>query len=163
VARVNARGSRYYDDVTLKIKPLPFRYETKEQRILIPTSAAIHTTVLILSFVYLLICFVAWMQIIRGFIKLCVDIARGNFFIPENKNRLNVIAYGIIILNLLPMLFPYVLRLLFTRYITDDIVMVHKPFLEMGWQWLLLGVFFWLLAKAFHKGMQLQEEQDLTV
>jgi hypothetical protein len=153
----------FYDSIRIKMKTIPFRYDKGNQAILVPVSATIYTAGMATRYLLSFLLLVAFLYMGNCFLKFCIDIARGDFFIEENSFRLNVIAYGIIIYSLLDLLTPYLLRLLFAGYITDDVVMVHKSFGEMGFGSMLAGAFFWLLAKAFDRGMRLQEEQELTV
>lgn len=144
------------------IKEVSFRYSGWDKNVLFQLNKGTFVITAILFGVFALALLVTFLLALNNIFKLCVSIAGGMFFTEENKQRLTVTAYAISICTLLPAVAYWAMRLYHYRIIKAWFVPAPG---ESGGNigWLLVAVFFWLLSKAFNKGLQLQQEHDLTV
>ncbi|WP_214072052.1 DUF2975 domain-containing protein [Mucilaginibacter sp. dw_454] len=142
--------------------PVKFRYNSKDNVMLIPVSSGTKHFVSGLLF-GLIALFGGWFYyLVASFLKFIIDISKGLTFTAKNVNRLRLIGFSLIGFPVLMMVLPFVARLIFSSYFTDDIVL-KKEVWNQSWQMLSAGIVFLLLFRAFSQGKALKEEQELTV
>jgi len=161
---------KYYDSVRIQkvptlvpaVKEVNFRYDTESKTVLFPLTKGGFIAAALLYGIFVLILIVAFLLTLGNIFKLCVSIARGIFFTAENKQRLAVAAYSLCICSLLPTVVYWAVRLCKYRDIkTWFVAAADSSGINFGW--LTVAIFFWLLSKAFNRGLQLQQDHDLTV
>lgn len=158
---------KYYDTVSvnkhniarLYIKELPFRYHNN-QILAIRLNKTSYQVCKIVFTIFLIAAIGAGLWAVRCLIKLGLAIAAGEFFTTQNKKRLSTAAFILFVLALIPLTVRSISWLLLYRS-TNQFFTSTINITEIVW--LLLALFIWLLSKAFNKGLQLQQEQDLTV
>jgi hypothetical protein len=143
---------------------IPFRIDTQRKNIMVPVSETtfkiariivIGTTILVfIYFVYF---------VIGGFIKVLAEIAQGTPFSERNVKRLRFIALNLLFIPLGVFLISVLLvPLVFHSYFTSDIRLDAESWKSLG-KPAILCLIFAALYRAFKKGKQLKEENDLTV
>lgn len=143
---------------------VPFRIDNYNKNIMVPVSATtfkiargIGISLTVLFFIY----FVYF--IIGGFIKFLAEIAQGTPFSERNVNRLKFITLNLLFIPLGAFLInALVIPLVFHNYFTPDIVLDNESWKSL-FKPAILCLIFAALYRAFRKGKQLKEENDLTV
>jgi len=100
--------------------------------------------------------------VVGGFVKFLIDVARGRTFTEKNIRRLKIIGISLIAFETLMFLSNLCMPLIFHSYFTCDVVLSEKSW-DGSWKWLMAGVTFLLLYKAFRSGKRIQDEQDLVI
>ncbi len=100
--------------------------------------------------------------VLGGFIRFLIDVARGRTFTEKNIRLLKVIGISVIALPTLIFLLNLGMPLIFGAYFTDDVVLSEKSW-DGIWKWLITGIAFLLLYKAFKNGKKIKDEQDLVI
>lgn len=83
-------------------------------------------------------------------------------FTDYNIFRLRVLAYSFTCIPLLFVLLTPIMRLIFSSYFTEDVVL-NTTFLYPWWITMHVGILLILILQAFMQGKALKDEQDLTV
>lgn len=86
-------------------------------------------------------------------------------FTRKNISRLRCISVGFVIMPFIELLVYYLDKLFLQRYVSIDgmsIVPVNGIG-SVAWDYILVGLLFFVLIEVFRKGLRLQEENDLTV
>lgn len=95
--------------------------------------------------------------------RILARIAQGQAFTRKNIRQLHLIAWTILIGIALLTFSRIILRFVFRKYITHDLHFDYfQTVTDNGWLILAAAVFF-IIAKAFKKGYNLQNDQDLTI
>jgi hypothetical protein len=159
-----------YTDSTgiIKTKPSQIKYindrETNTGEIFIPTS---HATIRWLNFFHLLQLFILIVVGLGIFInipfRVLYNIAKGNAFNDENIGGLHLMAWVLILLGILPGLTSFISYLIIRTQIPDQVQYRFFRSVMYGWGFVVSGLAILLLAKAFQKGFELQEAQELTI
>lgn len=153
-------------------KPLPFRfsYSNKEEeqkgngQVLIPVSQTTYQYFQIPAFCFfillgligLYLCFIRPLEVLYR-------VAKGIVFTQENVRALSVAAWIWICAPFATVFLRFILRLIFSRYITSDVQLLFWDALR-EYQFVLIGGLILLaIATAFRKGLSLQNEQSLTI
>lgn len=95
--------------------------------------------------------------------KLLWRISRGEVFTRRHVRHLTLISIVLLAFPVLTVLLQLVLRLAFHNFIPDEVSMDFSETLIEGRYWLLGSVVFFAISKSFKRGLNLQNEQDLTV
>ncbi|GGH56682.1 hypothetical protein HNQ91_000056 [Filimonas zeae] len=143
------------------IKEVPFRYDAHGQIVKFKVSTIVYCISWILMIVYAILQSGGLLWSVICLIRLCLSIARGAFFTEENKMRLAFCAWYMFLSALIPLLinppvrlwYYHITKIWFSINLSDCI----EP------TWFIAAIIFWLLFRAFNKGLQLQQEHDLTV
>lgn len=143
------------------VKEVPFRYDasSKSVRFQISKPAYYISWLLLIVFTMLISGGMLWSIVLM--IRLSFSIAQGAFFTEENKLRLTFCAWYMLCATLAPLLLQAVIRLwhynITKAWFTSD----TSELVQTGW--FIATIICWMLYKAFNKGLQLQQEHDLTV
>lgn len=159
---------KYYDTVSVNkrniarpyIKELPFRYYGS-QILAIRVSKTTYQVCRVVLNILFIAAIGAGLWALRCLMKLGLSIAAGVFFTVKNKKRLATVAIILFISALIPLMVRLISWPLLYRSTHKDFSTTLTSLNEI--KWLLLALFMWLLSKAFNRGLQLQQEQDLTV
>ncbi|OIR12877.1 hypothetical protein GALL_59440 [mine drainage metagenome] len=131
------------------------------KQLLIPVSKTISEIIEILSFITTFIALVLMLTIFRNLILFLIDIGNGKSFTLDNYRRLFSTAYFILIISFFPTIERLIFDFIFKNYFKNEFTISIK--------WtdnllpVLFALFLLLLGKAFKRGYDLQQEQDLTV
>jgi len=153
-------------------KLLPFRYtapqahggEEGEGSVLIPVTVSRYRFISVTLFVLFLpvVLFCAYVLLSFPF-RLYVSISRGDVFSPGNIRKLRWIAWLLILGPFAIILLRLLFRLIYNEYFTADVQLDITGFLYHSQLSLIIGLLVLAVARAFQKGLSLQEEQDLTI
>lgn len=131
------------------------------KQILIPVSKTVAGIIEILSFITAFIGLIMCLIVLRNFIVFLIDIGKGKAFTFKNYRRLFSTAYIILIISFFPIIERLIFDFTFKKYFKNEFVISIK------WSDNLIlvsiALFLLLLGKAFKRGYDLQQEQDLTV
>jgi len=147
----------------------PIRYQAQrelgshddEMHLMIPVSKTTYGVLQITMFVILGLGLVLLWLAFRKFVQVLVEIAKGNAFTVRNYQRLFFIANvvgGIVLSALLARL---VMQWSFKSYYRDDLS-ITVNWVQNG-KWLVVALAVYFIARAFKKGHDIQQEQDLTI
>jgi hypothetical protein len=168
-------GNRYYittvqqDPVSKTYhyarKQIPVRYSSDQKEVLIPVSPGVYRTLNVVIIVLIFILIIVSIYVLLGLpIQLLINISKGNAFTLKNIRILRLIAITLFSLTTLNIVAPYLLRLLFSRYVPEEFHL--EPFLTVlgnKLNGLFLSVAVFIISMAFKRGYDLQKEQELTV
>jgi hypothetical protein len=148
-----------------EIKEIKTRFSSPDKTVLIPISKVkykvIYFTLQILGFLFFL--FAIQVFLIMP-VKIGLNISKGKAFIPANIKMLRLIAAAFAIAYLFGFLIVYAPRFIYRDVIPPDFI--PESFLSAfvnNLYYLFIAIAIWLLAKAFEKGYNLQQEQSLTI
>lgn len=107
--------------------------------------------------VLLLTYFMTW-----KFKMFITNIKNGLIFESENINNLKHIAYGILILWLLIKVYSVILYFTVVKYIKFDTIHMNLKISDDA-NMLFGALLLWVLAHIFMKGVEMKQEQELTI
>ena len=142
--------------------PVKFRYDTRDQSLLIPVSKSVKNTMdVVLGIVG--ICMASYFGfLILIFLVFILNVSKGLVFTDGSIFILKLIAMSLLIYPVAAFLLNLLLKLIFHSYFTPDVIM--SPDVWKGqWKTIGLGLVFLVLYRAFRQGKILKEEQELTV
>jgi len=97
-----------------------------------------------------------------NFILFCIDVLRGNTFVPRNFKRLKLIAISLIVYPLCMLVIDLAMPIIFSRYYTAGIV--FKAASSIKWLIILAaGLLFYVFYRVFSAGQNLKREHDLVI
>jgi uncharacterized membrane protein YqhA len=142
--------------------PVKFRYNTKDDAILIPVSA--HDAALFENFYLTLLglYITGILFLLYVFIRFLYDTSKGRSFTRKNVARLKLVAVSITAYPLSIILLNLFVRFVFRQYFSAEVVLKDIVW-GNAWSVLQIGIVLSLLYGAFYRAQLLQEEQDLTV
>lgn len=146
-------------------KVIDVRYSSANKAILIPISKINYQVVkfLFMLFITLLTCVSLYFFLGLPF-QVLLNISRGYVFCPDNIKYINQTTNVAFLFYLFSTILPYLFNLIFINRIPKEIF--NNTFLTTlgsNIYGLLTIVTLFLIKKAFQKGNDLQNEQDLTV
>lgn len=97
------------------------------------------------------------------FLLFLIAIYRNKAFSRSNLDRLRKIAISLLIISFIPYLVNGISYFLFTAAHSSKDVTFTYNFLDNDYKYLVLSILFYLLYTAFTRGMELQNEQALTI
>jgi hypothetical protein len=95
--------------------------------------------------------------------KVLIRISRGNIFTRKNVRQLYLSAWCWLSIPFAILLMQCLFKWIFRRHITDDVQLMTWTTLADSQMMLIGGLIILAVAKSFNKGLNLQEEQDLTI
>ena len=90
------------------------------------------------------------------------NIKNGIIFETSNINNLKHISYGIMTLWLLTKIYMWVLYFTVIKYVEFDSILLSTKVNDDS-DYLVIAMLLWVLAHVFMKGVEMKEEQELTV
>jgi hypothetical protein len=158
----------YDSNGIITTKPSQIKYindrETDTGEVFMPTT---HATIKWLNMFHWPLLFILIIIVFGIFVntplRVLYNIAKGKAFNDENIGSLHVMAWLLIVFGVLPGLISLVSYLIIREQIPDQIQYRFFHSIMHGWEFIVAGLITLLLAKAFKKGYELQEEQELTV
>lgn len=96
-------------------------------------------------------------------IRILIYISKGEIFTAYNESRLLLAARCWLLPPLIIIAIQYINSWLFHGYITDDVELMPIQTLRNYQPFIVGGLVFWAVARAFKRGRMLQEEQSLTI
>lgn len=110
-----------------------------------------------------IICLVLYMLLLIQFIRFIVNINRGNIFDNKNVTRLRRFALYLISISVIKCINGLIEdNMLSTMHLHLDGYSL-STYWEMPWDTMLLGLLALLMAQVWSYGLQLKEEQSLTI
>ncbi|MFD2147121.1 DUF2975 domain-containing protein [Mucilaginibacter antarcticus] len=143
-------------------EPVKFRYDIKDQSLLIPITKGQEKTFRVMSQIMLTIYVIGILTLLYLFLRFVYDTSRGKPFTRKNVNRLKIIALAVTTWPAVVLLINLSMRWIFSEYFTPQIILKGIIW-EDSWSTFRLGILLTLLYGAFARATYLQEEQDLTV
>lgn len=162
VDRVDHRNSSTLVKVHWADVPVRFRYDTSQDCVMIPVTHSVKKACdwIVGALGVVVVGFAGFL--IFALFKIMFNISRGNAFPAENIKRLRLITISFLCYPLLILLLNFAINLIFSAYLTDDVIM-NPALWRNWWIFLFLGLAFLLLFKAFRQGKLYNEELQLTV
>lgn len=163
ITKTVKNGSNHtYFEKELRDEPVKFRYNRSENCMMIPVSASAKKISNMVIGVFTFSLVVYFLYAMAEFIKLIIDISKAQPFTDQNIRRLRLLAFSFLGFPILTFTLNLIMRLVFNRYFTNDLVMKETMW-ESSWIPLGIGIVFFLLFRAFKKGKMLTDEVALTV
>ena len=110
-----------------------------------------------------LACLVLYVLLIVQFIRFIVNINRGNIFDSKNVTRLRRFACFLISISFLKCIGGLIEGHMFSKLSLHIDGYALSSYWEMPWDTMLLGLLALLMAQVWSYGLQLKEEQSLTI
>lgn len=164
------KGGARYGHYEERQVPFRFAYDkweplwAREGRIMIPISRKVYDIFYIplgVLHVVLLIALGYLFFVIP--IKMLIRISKGEVFTKRHVRQLHLISICLLAVPLVSIFMQGVLRLAFHKSITEDVELNIVANLANYKAMLIASVIFFAIAKAFKRGLSLQNEQDLTI
>jgi hypothetical protein len=153
-------------------KKLRFRFaydteapETEDKgAVLIPISIKTYNTCSQAAMILTLLLGLVFLYICIGLpAKVLIRISQGEIFTRKNVRQLYLSAWCWLLPPFIIVFIQYLLKWIFHRYITADVKLTPWTTLADYQKVLIGGLIILAVAKAFKKGLSLQDEQDLTI
>ena len=158
---IHQKDGQYFNAYLADV-PVKFKYNQKEQSLLIPVGKSFQQFMTVV----LLIVGIAWccfcLYLIRAFLNFTLDLSKGLAFTDKNIFRLKLMAAALILTPVAAIFFTFLIRLLFYSYFTPDVILNNELWGNSE-KPIGIGLVFLLLYRAFKQGKLLKDEQDLTV
>jgi hypothetical protein len=142
--------------------PVKFRYNEKDQSLLIPVTAHDAKTFRIFTDILLWLYILDIVLLLYVFLRFIYDTSKGRSFTRKNVARLRLIAVTVCVFPAAVILLNVCMRLIYHDYFTEEIVLKSVVWTD-SWNILRFGILLAMLYVAFSRATALQEEQDLTV
>lgn len=154
----NNKIGKYY------IEKINFRYSSTNKEILKPISATTFKFLEILLIIFLVIASIAIIYFYVGIpIQILVNISRGDAFSIININYLNAITKFTVALTLFSFIVPRLLKFILIKEFYSDFTVSNPDGIVDFLKFIFFIVALILIRKAFIKGKNLQQENELTV
>jgi hypothetical protein len=142
--------------------PVKFRYDSRENCIMIPISKTVRDILNPVMLVIGILITLYYFYLVAAFLNFIIDVSKGLSFTKKNIHRLRLIALSLLGFPALAFLLNLLMPVIFHSYFTEDVVFNIQS-LNNDWKMMGIGIVFLLLFKAFRQGKILKDEQDLTV
>ena len=146
-------------------KQIEVRYSTDDKRILIPISKKKYDFFKSALSIFIFISIFFLIYIFIGLpIQILIDISKGKAFTKANIRRFKLVAYVLFFCTFLKVFSPYILNFFYRKMIPKEFHLepVSSAIISNIYLFLIALVLFFV-GKAFQKGYNLQEEEELTV
>ncbi len=146
----------------------PLLYEGEEYKMRLTNGEGrLHADYLHQNFIYfrILAAFVdsvMYLLILFFLRKILKNLTSNNFFIPENGKLIKKIGYSIIALALIPEVIHYFTDRMISKSISIENIVIKNEF-HFDYQTILLGIIVFVISIVFLRGVEIKEEQDLTI
>jgi hypothetical protein len=146
-------------------KMIPVRYSAKNKTVFIPITNGQYNVISVGLSICLFAFLFFFVYVIIGLpIQVLVNIAKGKAFNRKNVHNLKLIAHSITGLILLTTTMHYGVHYIFRSRIPADFQTTSFWSGASAWiPWIIAVVALFIIAKAFERGYNLQEEQNLTI
>jgi hypothetical protein len=160
-----AEGSvRYGEMKKNEIKVKLEQVNDREWQINYPISKATYTIwqaiIVTLSFIFIGLLF---MTIVGWPLHLLFLIAKGKAFSNKAILILYTIAYVLLFAGVFRAIVRLALHLYYKARVPYPVTFYYYDDIMSGWDFIMAGLIVLLFAKAFHRGYELQKEQELTI
>ncbi|WP_379092647.1 DUF2975 domain-containing protein [Pedobacter sp. UC225_65] len=152
------------DSVVYVDQKVGFKYFSKQGMIAIQLNSTIaKLTVPCVSFILIGFDIFLLLFVIYVFLSFLSAISKNEIFDLKNVNRLKRISYALFILAFFPLLIEGITYLIFVLNYGNAGILFNYSFWERGCYWLVGSAIIYLIYIAFKRGMELQQERDLTI
>lgn len=164
-------GRTRYGHYVLKEVPFRYSYSNFDNRlsdpsgqVLVPISRGAYKILLVMiPFLSSLFSITIFYICIGLPAKILIRIAQGQVFIQKNIHQLYLAAITIPAVLVIMLLLHAIIQWIFRRDLTSDLQFSYLSIIgDSGWG-IVTSIVFFLIAKAFKRGYDLQHEQDLTI
>lgn len=157
-----------YRNGHLESKAINLKYrideKTKEGKVYLPVGNGFSSFLKILFYIIALITVLTCFYVILYIpVRLLYQLAKGKAFTEENIGSLYLTGWCLVGFSLMASLLPIIAHLLIQSQIPQEIQFSYYAALLKPWKTLVAGLGVLLLAKAFLQGLNLKEEQALTI
>jgi hypothetical protein len=138
--------------------------EYDKGKLYFPIRSSIGITIEVMSWIFTLIVFLLFIYIIvYAPIRLLLQLAKGRAFTEENIGSMYFCAWILIVVSTIQALMPIIAHLLMRSKIPSAFHFSYYDAAFQYWKIFAAGLAVLLFAKAFLQGMNLKEEQELTI
>ena len=140
------------------------KYEPEGQELLVPVSEKTFYTILVICVVMLVIYVAIMIYVFVQLFQFAREAGKENFFTGRNKHRLRLIGWFILGIGIINFLFPLSAPAMLEMISGCKGLLQKSVDAFPGFPgWIIAGLLLLIIAEAFGKGLQLQQEQDYTV
>jgi hypothetical protein len=146
-------------------KRIPVRYSAKNKTVFIPITKGQYSVISVVLYICSFASLFFFAYVIIGLpVQVLINIAKGKAFTRKNVHNLKLIAYFIAGFILLTITIHYLLHyFLRSRIPTDFQINSSATSVSSLLPWIIAVIALYIIAKAFERGCNLQEEQNLTI
>lgn len=164
LSRLKIIKGKEVDTVVYVDQKVDYRYSSRPEAFMIPVKSIIGRFIAQWSgIIYMTLNVLLYLFVLRTFIIFLIEISKNRTFEPKNVARLKTIAIILFGLSLYPLLVNGIAYLLFIGHYGKEGILFTYSFLERDSYWLMASMVVYLIYIAFKKGMELQQERDLTI
>jgi hypothetical protein len=140
------------------------KYEPADQELMAPVSEKKFYTILVISVAMMVIYMGIMIYLSIQLFQFVREAGKENFFTGRNKRRLRLIGWFILGIGLFNFLFSFSAPAIL-EMISGCKGLIQKSENDFpGFPgWIIAGLLLLIIAEAFGKGLQLQQEQDYTI
>ncbi len=160
---IHRKDGSLYNKVTIKDIPVKFRYNNKDNGLMIPISPSTAELLKTILYVIGILRAIYVLFLILCFLQFLINLSKGYSFTAKNIFILKLIGISLFAFPILLFVFNYMLRIIFNAYFTDNVIFNNDVWGSNLSTIVEAGCVFLLLFNAFRQGKKLQEEHDLTI
>jgi len=145
-------------------KKVNYRYSYRDKSMFIHLKSKFLEIVATIGiYLFQFIQFALFIIIFVLFFRLLMFIARNNAFEEGNIQRLKYMSISFFVLAVNKWIVYGIIYLIFISFYSSDGVIINYSFWENDYQMMILAILCYLIYNAFKRGMELQQEQELTI
>jgi Protein of unknown function (DUF2975) len=146
-------------------KQIPVLYSENRKKVYIPvTKTAYNIIIVALNVWFFLLLFYSILVLLVLPIFILIAISNGRVFTRRNILGLKIIAYSLLLFAVIKISEPFILHSIFKARIPTELQrMSFREILNDSLPFVVIAIIVFLILKAFQKGYNLQQDQDLTV
>jgi hypothetical protein len=164
LSRLKITKRKETDTVVHVDQKVDYRYSSKLEGFMIPAKSMMGQFIAQwLGIIYTFFNVLLYLFMVRTFIIFLIKISKNRTFEPQNVARLKTIAVILFVLSLYPLLVNGIAYLLFIGHYGNEGILFTYSFLDRDSYWLMGSMIVYLIYIAFKRGMELQQERDLTI
>lgn len=162
IKQINEKSYMTEERFQNKLSSTVWLPETKS--ILFPISNSVYKTGMICMIIIFIVASIALLYIFIGLpINVLVSISTGKVFTEVNIRSLYIMSYTLLGLLTFNLLMPHIAWLASFRRLPAGFYLPTIAMILDSWKMTLSVIAMFLIAKAFKKGLALQQEQELTI
>ena len=164
LSRLKITKRKEADTIVHVDQKVDYRYSSRLEGFMIPAKSIIGRFIAQwLGIIYMFLNVLLYLFMLRTFIIFLIEISKNRTFDPKNVARLKTIAIILFGLSLYPLLVNGIAYLLFIGHYGNEGILFTYSFLDLDSYLLMASMIVYLIYIAFKRGMELQQERDLTI
>lgn len=164
LSRLKITKRKEADTIVHVDQKVDYRYSSRLEGFMIPAKSIIGRFIAQwLGIIYMFLNVLLYLFMLRTFIIFLIEISKNRTFDPKNVARLKTIAIILFGLSLYPLLVNGIAYLLFIGHYGNEGILFTYSFLDRDSYLLMASMIVYLIYIAFKRGMELQQERDLTI